>query len=127
LASQLALDTAQQQGAMPNDNPNFDPFIGQDPTGMVLPDRGSIQPQQQSFQVSGGGQMPQAQPYQMQPQPQGSVPQNNFSDFFNLTGSAPNSPNSEQGVDPNMFLRLSEGYNRGGMLGALGMLLTDYK
>lgn len=59
---------------------------------------------------------------------QGQAPgQTGFSDLFNMTGSAPNSPGSEQGFDPNMFLRMSEGYNRGGLLGALGMLLTNYK
>lgn len=55
------------------------------------------------------------------------APQTGGNSYFNMTGSAPSSPSSTQGFDPNMFLRMSEGYNRGGLLGSLGMLLTDYK
>jgi len=134
LAAQLAQNTVEQQGLMPNIEPSFDQYISQqpDPMGMVLPQRGEVQPKQaaalapqaQSFNAGGGQPMPMGQPYQ---QPQGAAPQSGFGSFFNMTGTAPSSPGSEQPFDPNMFLRMSEGYNRGGLLGALGMLLTDYK
>ncbi len=98
-------------------NPGVLPPMG------AIPDQQPIQPVQQSFQAGGGQQMPQAQPFQGgQPQAQAG-----FGDLFNMTGSAPSSPGNENGFNPNMFLRMSEGYNRGGLLGALGMLLTDYK
>jgi hypothetical protein len=108
---------------------NFGQFYdgGVLPPNGAIPDRQPIQPVQQSYPTGGSQQMPQAQGYQ-QAQPQMAQPaQTNFSDFFNMTGSAPGSPSNEQGFDPNVFLRASEGYNRGGLLGALGMILTDYK
>ena len=95
----------------------------QRPQGQAPQGQAPIQPQAQSYPAGGGQAMPPAQPYA-----QGGAPaQTGFGDLFNLTGAAPMSPSSEQGFDPNMFLRMSEGYNRGGLLGALGMLLTDYK
>ena len=110
----------------------------------AIPDSQPMLPVQQSYQAGGGQQMPPAMPYSSlagginaprtaserptDQQLQGGppvVPQN-FNPF-NMTGSAPSSPSSEQGFDPNMFLRLSEGYNRGGLVGALGQFLTNYK
>jgi hypothetical protein len=102
-------------------NPGVLPPMG------AIPDQQPIQPTQQQYPAGGGQQMPQAQGFAPMPGGQQPPAQTNFSDLFNMTGSAPSSPGSEQGFNPNMFLRMSEGYNRGGMLGALGMLLTDYK
>jgi hypothetical protein len=61
----------------------------------------------------------QSQPMGMQGQaPQGQEQQpGGFNDLFSLTGTP---------TDPNMFVKLAEGYNRGGLLGALGYGLTRF-
>lgn len=112
--------------------PQFSQFY----SPMVLPDRGDIapppvqpfdpfanggmQPPQQynvgaSSPVPQGGMPFQAPPQQMQPPQPGQQP--GFGDLFNLTGTP---------QDPNIFLRLAEGYNRGGVVGAIGSALTHY-
>lgn len=102
--------------------------------GMVLPERGGVDmnfdpqfgsPFVQPTSFNGGQQQQQQQPNgQMPQQPQDGVlkalpvddPTGQGSGkFMNLTGSM---------QDPNAFLRMSQGYTSGGLLGALGMLLT---
>jgi hypothetical protein len=56
----------------------------------------------------------QQQQQQQQQQPQQAP---GFGNLFNMTGTP------EQ---PNLFLRLAEGYNRGGLMGSIGTALTQY-
>jgi hypothetical protein len=127
----------QNQPQQFTQDPSFGGYYQGNPAdGKVLPPLGQqpasnpIQPAQQSFGIQ---PQVQRQPMGMNSQPPAGGPpapnqaQSSWSDLFNPIGSMPTGANSQQAPDPNMFLRMSEGYNRGGMLGALGMLLTDYK
>lgn len=67
--------------------------------------------QQQQMGASGQGLPQQGQ----QGAQQQGAQQSDWSTMFGLSGSA---------QEPNALLRMSEGYNRGGLLGALGMLMT---
>lgn len=61
-------------------------------------------------------QMPTAQPWQSLPQQGGQQAAPNWQSLMNPTGTFDN---------PNMFVRAGAGYNQGGLMGALGYLLTD--
>ena len=144
LQAQLAQEQGQQQGVMQQQaQPNFDPYVQQG-AGMVLPAKGELENPQPNASLFSMPMSSSAQPPQINVGPgqhtasqrptgdqmSGAPPiaphQTGFGDIFNPMGSYDMNPNNTQGFDPNMFLRLSQGYNQGGLMGALGMLLTDY-
>lgn len=129
LQNQLGQAMTQEQMVANTPEPQFGQyFMPGTYDGGVLPPREQgpevpmFNPQMMQQQVSqqaappmGGmpqmGMAPQAQQGQQQ------QPQPGFGGLMNMTGTA------EQ---PNLFLRLAEGYNRGGLMGSIGTALTRY-
>jgi len=127
LSAQLGQQQEQQMAAQ-TPEPSYGQFyMPGSYDGNVLPPSGPApqipdflaQSQQVGSQglppLDGLGQGQMQQPQGMQQPQQGQQGQSGFGGLFNMTGT---------GEDPNIFLRLAEGYNRGGLMGSLGMGLT---
>lgn len=103
------LSQMQQQGGVAMERPG--------PSDSLLPPLGGMPAQSQQQNDMQWSVPPMMPPQQMQqpqePQAQGGSP---WSGLLNPTGTFNN---------PNMFTRAGLGYNEGGLMGALGYLLTN--
>ncbi len=103
-------------------NPQNDPggLMGNGPL-IDLPPLGGPAPQQQQQQ--------QQEVLPVQSQPMGGTPQSMQPGLQQAQGEGPNWANmlnmTGTGTNPNAFTRMGVGYNQGGLMGALGYLLTD--
>ena len=94
------------------------PLPGMGGAPEVLPVSGGPSAMQQGLQHASGqhnmSDRPTTEQMMGAPGPQGGGPE--WANMLNLTGT---------GTNPNAFTRMGVGYNSGGLMGALGYLLTD--
>ena len=91
--------------------------------GMVLPPKGSI-----TAQATPTASGFQTAPTQSQPVGANASNQQGWLNGIQALGQNQGQAGFGfgQGFEPNLLLKLAAGYNRGGLLGALGMAMTDF-